>query len=168
LAFCQRHGCQALIVGGVEAWKVAPELAAAKVAVILDPLQNLPGSFDQLGATMENAARLHAAGVRIAFSNSGDGTHNARKVRQAAGNAVAHGLPWDAALAALTRSPAEIFGLGDSLGRIATGLRADLVLWSGDPLEVTSHATQVWIGGEAQPMRSRQTELRDRYRPAAR
>ncbi len=168
LAFCKRHGCQPLIIGGVEAWRVASELAAAKVAVVLDPLQNLPASFDQLGATMENAARLHAAGVPIAFTNSNDSTHNARKVRQAAGNAVAHGLPWDAALGALTRSPANIFNLGDSLGRIAAGYQADLVLWSGDPLEVTSYAKQVWIGGVAQPTRSRQTELRDRYQPASR
>ncbi len=168
LAFCKRHGCRPLIVGGVEAWKVASELAAADVAVVLDPLQNLPASFDQLGASMENAARLHAAGVRIAFTNASDSTHNARKLRQSAGNAVAHGLPWDIALGALTSSPADIFGLGDSLGRIANGYRADLVLWSGDPLEVTSHATQVWIGGVAQPTRSRQTELRDRYHPAAR
>jgi hypothetical protein len=168
LAFCTRHGCRPLIVGGVEAWKVASEIAAAKAAVVLDPLQNLPASFDRLGASMENAARLHAAGVRIAFTNSNDGTHNARKLRQSAGNAVAHGLPWDAALGALTNSPADIFGLGDSQGRIAVGYQADLVLWSGDPLEVTSQARQVWIGGAAQPTRSRQTELRDRYHPAAR
>jgi len=168
LAFCKQHGCRPLIVGGVEAWKVAKELALAKVPVVLDPLQNLPASFDRIGATMENAARLHAAGVPIAFTNANDGTHNARKLRQSAGNAVAYGLPWDAALAALTSGPADIFGLGDSLGRIAVGYQADLVLWSGDPLEVTSHATQVWIGGVAQPTRSRQTELRDRYFPAAR
>ncbi|MGQ0800213.1 MAG: amidohydrolase family protein [Pseudomarimonas sp.] len=168
LVFCKRHGCRPVIVGGVEAWRVASELAAAKVPVVLDPLQNLPASFDRLGASMENAARLHAAGVPIAFTNANDGTHNARKLRQSAGNAVAHGLPWDAALGALTSGPAEIFGVGASLGRIAVGHQADLVLWSGDPLEVTSHASQVWIGGVAQPTRSRQTELRDRYHPTAR
>jgi len=136
--------------------------------VILDPLVDLPDSFDQIGATLENAARLHAAGVRIAFTNLNDGTHNARKVRQAAGVAVAHGLPFEAALAALTANPAEIFGLGAQFGRIAPGYVADLVLWSGDPLEVTSVAEQVWIDGRAQSMRSRQTELRDRYRPVTR
>ena len=105
---------------------------------------------------------------QIAFSN-GD-THNARNVRQLAGNAVAHGLPWEAALAALTANPAEIFGQGAVRGHIEKGQVADLVLWSGDPLEVTSAADQVWIGGRAMEMRSRQTELRDRYlhRAAAR
>jgi imidazolonepropionase-like amidohydrolase len=80
--------------------------------------------------------------------------------------AVAHGLPWDAALAALTSTPADVFGLGAEAGRIMPGSAADLVLWSADPLEVTSVAEQVWIGGRPQSMRSRQTELRDRYRPA--
>jgi imidazolonepropionase-like amidohydrolase len=104
---------------------------------------------------------LQRAGVLIAFS-SGE-SHNARTVRQLAGNAVAHGLPWDAALAALTANPAEIFGLGATRARIEPGQAADLVLWDGDPLEVTSAADQVWIGGRAFEMRSRQTELRDRY-----
>jgi imidazolonepropionase-like amidohydrolase len=84
-------------------------------------------------------------------------------VRQLAGNAVANGLPWEDGLKGLTSVPAEALGVGDELGRIAPGQRADLVLWSGDPLEVTSVAAQVWLDGRAIPMRSRQTELRDRY-----
>jgi hypothetical protein len=168
LEFAKKHGARPVVVGGAQAWQVAGLLAGAKVPVLLDPLVDLPESFDQLGASLENAARLHAAGVRIAFTNSNDGTHNARKVRQAAGVAVAHGLPWDAALAAMTAHPAEIFGLGAEYGRIAPGYVADLVLWSGDPLEVTTVAEQVWIDGRAQSMRSRQTELRDRYRPSSR
>ena len=168
LAFAQKQGTRPVILGGAQAWQVAEPLSQARVPVILDPLVDLPDSFDQLGATLENAARLHKAGVRIAFTNLNDDTHNARKVRQAAGVAVAHGLPWEAALAALTANPAEIFGIGAEFGRIAPGYVADLVLWSGDPFEVTTVAEQVWIDGRAQSMRSRQTELRDRYRPAAR
>jgi hypothetical protein len=167
LAFAQRHGARPVILGGAQAWQVAGLLAQAKVPVILDPLVNLPGSFDQLGASLENAARLDQAGVRIAFTYLNDGTHNARKVRQAAGVAVANGLPREAGLAAITANPAEIFGLGAEQGRIAVGQVADLVLWSGDPLEVTTVAEQVWIDGRPQSMRSRQTELRDRYRPRA-
>lgn len=167
LAFAQRHGARPVILGGAQAWQVAGLLAQAKVPVILDPLVNLPGSFDQLGASLENAARLHRAGVPIAFTYLNDGTLNARKVRQAAGVAVANGLPWEAGLAAITANPAGIFGLGAEQGRIAVGQVADLVLWSGDPLEVTSVAEQVWIDGRPQPTRSRQTDLRDRYRPRA-
>jgi hypothetical protein len=167
LAFARRQGLQPVIVGGAQAWQLAGELAQAKVPVVLDPLADLPDSFDMIGATLQNAARLTRAGVRVAFTNTSDGTHNARKVRQGAGIAVANGLPWEAALAGLTANPAEIFGLGAQYGRIAPGYVADLVLWSGDPLEVTTVAQQVWIDGRAQPMRSRQTELRDRYRPRA-
>lgn len=163
LEFARRVGVTPVIEGGAEAWKVVSQLKAADAAVALDPLQNLPGSFDQLGARLDNAARLHAAGVRLIISRSGDGSHNARKSRQAAGNAVAHGLPWDAALAALTSTPAQVFGVSDR-GRLAVGLRADLVIWSGDPLELDSQAEQVFIAGQEYPQRSRQTELRDRYR----
>lgn len=162
LAFARRHGMKPVISGGAEAWVVADEIKAAGATVLLDALANLPSSFDALGSTMENAARLHRAGVPVAFTQSGDATHNARKVRQLAGNAVAHGLPWDAALAGLTSVPARAFGLAGQ-GRIAVGQVADLVLWSGDPLEVTTMAEQVWMGGQPVGMRSRQTELRDRY-----
>ncbi len=87
------------------------------------------------------------------------------KLRQGAGIAVAHGLPYEAALAAMTRNPAEIFGVADRNGSIERGRTADLVLWSGDPLEVSSLADEVFIQGVRQSMRSRQTELRDRYLP---
>jgi imidazolonepropionase-like amidohydrolase len=131
--------------------------------VFVDPLANLPEDFDQIGASLENAARLRRAGVEVGFTQGGDASHNARKIRQLAGNAVANGLPWDDGLAGLTRVPAETLGVAGELGTIAPGRRADLVLWSGDPLEVTTLAQQVWLDGRAIPMTSRQTELRDRY-----
>jgi imidazolonepropionase-like amidohydrolase len=161
IGFARHNGMRPVIAGGSEASLVAKDLALAEVPVILDPLKDLPSDFDHLAASLDNAARLHRAGVRIAFS-SGD-NHNARLIRQLAGNAVAHGLPPEAALAAITSNPAEIFGLGATRGHIAAGQAADLVLWSADPLEVTSLADQVWIAGRAVEMRSRQTELRDRY-----
>ena len=163
LRWSKRHGVRIAIAGGAEAWKLAPQLAAAGVPVFVDPLANLPSDFDHIGASLENAARLHAAGVQVAFSQSGDASHNARKIRQLAGNAVANGLPWEDGLAGLTRVPAQMLGVDDRIGTIAPGMVADLVLWSGDPLEVSSVARQVWLGGNAIPMRSRQTELRDRY-----
>jgi imidazolonepropionase-like amidohydrolase len=163
IALVKREKLHAVIKGGSEAWRVAPELAAAHIPVVLNPLQDLPESFDVVGATLENAARLNRAGVKIAFSLDDPQPHNIRKVRQTAGIAVAHGLPWEAALAALTSNPAEIFGVASRNGTIARGRPADLVLWSGDPLEVTSLAQRVFIEGQSQPMQSRQTLLRDRY-----
>jgi hypothetical protein len=165
IALAHKQGMKPIISGGNEAWRVAKELAGAHVPVVLNPLQDLPYDFDRLGSRLDNAALLQRAGVLIAFSP--DESYNARTIRQLAGNAVAHGLAWDAALAAITKNPAEIFGLGGTHGRIATGQSADLVLWDGDPLEVTTSATQVWINGRAIEMRSRQTELRDRYLKAA-
>lgn len=163
LAFSKRNGMKPIIASGAEAWVVAADLAREKVPVLLDSLLALPSDFDHIGARLDNAALLNKAGVKIAFSQYDRSSHNARKVRQLAGNAVAHGLPFDAALGALTSNPADIFGLGATRGRIARGQVADLVLWSGDPLEVTSVADQVWIAGAALDMRSRQTDLRDRY-----
>ena len=162
LAFAKKNGMRPVIAGGAEAWRVAAEIKAADAVVLVDALANLPGSFDSLASGLDTAARLHKAGVKVGFSQRGDATHNARKQRQLAGNAVAHGLPWDAALAGLTAVPADAFGLS-SRGRIAVGQAADLVLWSGDPLEVSTYAEQVWFNGVATRMRSRQTELRDRY-----
>lgn len=163
LEFAARHGLKPVISGGAEAWMVADRLAEGGVPVLLDALANLPGSFDQLGARLDNAAILHAAGVTIAFA--GAGTHQARTLRQVAGNAVANGLPYEAGLLAMTANPAAIFELGDGIGTLQAGSRADLVVWSGDPLEVTSVAEQVVIGGKPVPMVSRQTLLRDRYLP---
>lgn len=163
IAFAQRNGMKPVIVGGAEAWVVAGDLANAKVPVLLDPLVNLPGDFDKIGARLDNAALLNQAGVRIGFMLNEDASTRAKRIRQAAGNAVAHGLPRDVALAAITATPADIFGVGTSRGRIAPGQTADLALWTGDPLEVTTVATNVWIAGRPVEMTSRQTELRDRY-----
>ncbi|MDX5514191.1 amidohydrolase family protein [Stenotrophomonas sp. RG-453] len=167
LRWAGREKVRIAIAGGAEAWRLAPQLAQAGVPVFVDGLGNLPSSFDQLGATLQNAARLKAAGVPVSFAQRDDASHNARKMRQLAGNAVANGLPWDDGLAGLTRVPAQALGVGDRLGTIEPGKLADLVLWEGDPLDVGHYAEQVWLGGRAMPMRSRQTELRDRYQAPA-
>jgi len=161
--WAQRERVRIAIAGGAEAWQLADLLAQARVPVFVDALGNLPSSFDQIGATLENAARLQRAGVPVSFAQREDASHNARKIRQLAGNAVAHGLPWEDALAGLTRVPAQALGVDARLGSIEPGKLADLVLWEGDPLDVAHYAEQVWLGGRAMPMRSRQTELRDRY-----
>ena len=161
--FAQQEKMRIVIRGGAEAWRVAPQLAAAGIPVLVDPLDNLPSSFDAVGATMHNAARLHAAGVTVGISMRSADIDDAGKTRQAAGNAVAQGLPWAAGVAAITRVPAEIFGVADRFGTLAPGRPADLVLWSGDPLEVSSVADLVVADGQVQSGVSRHTLLRDRY-----
>ena len=140
---------------------VREALASAGVPVVLNALDNLPGSFDGLGARLDNAAMLHEANVTVLFT-SGE-THNARKLRQVAGNAIANGFPYESAIAAMTSLPAEIFGGRPRL--VAPGLAADLVIWGGDPFDVNSAADQVILGGQLDPMKSRQTQLLERYLP---
>jgi len=137
LALGRELGARVVIAGGTEAWRVAPELARAKVGVILDPMENLPWSFETLQVRDDAAARLAAAGVTVALSTLGDYA-NVRTLRQRAGVAVGGGMPWDAALAAVTSGPAALFGPGSGKvpprGRLAAKAAADVVVWSGDPL----------------------------------
>ena len=164
------YGVRVVVLGGAEAWRLAPELAAAEVAVILDPFDVLPFTFDKLGARLDNAAILDRAGVRIAFSVSGIHlSHNAgAALREAAGLAVANGLPWDHALRAVTSGPAEIWGVADHYGAVAPGMDADLVVWDGDPFEPASRPTAVLVQGRQVSLRTRQSALAERYAPAKR
>lgn len=159
-----QYGLNAVILGGTEAHLVAAEIAAANIPVILNPFLNLPSQFENLGATQKNAAKLQAAGVTIAFYDPPSGTHNLRLLPQLAGNAVANGLPYGAALAALTINPARIFGVADRIGSLEIGKAGDVVVWSGDPLEVSTRPIAVIIDGRVTSLRNRQTMLRDRYR----
>lgn len=149
-----------VITYATEGWRVATELADSNIPVILDPEANLPFGFDQLGSTLKNAGRLASAGVKVSI---GIETHNIRLARQHAGNAVANGLSWDQGLAALTINVAKLYGIDDKLGSLEFGKIADVVIWSGDPLEITEAAELVFISGEKIDMHSRQSKLRDRY-----
>lgn len=152
---------QPVILGGAEAWRVADLLAAAEVPVLIDPLANLPSSYDSLGARLDNGALLEAAGVRVGFMERSG--HYVRELRQYAGNAVAHGMSPEAALAAVTSVPAEVWGVRGH-GRIERGAAANLVLWTGDPFELTEWAETVIVEGRVVPHDSRQHRLQDRYR----
>ena len=157
-------------VGGILATSTLPagpqvldQIAAARELVLLSATANLPGNFETRAAHLGNAAALNAAGVTIAIK--GVGVHRAREARYNAGNAVAHGLPHAAALAALTVNPARIFGDEGRYGVLAPGAEADVVVWSGDPLELSTQAEAVFIRGVPQGLESRQTKLARRYLP---
>lgn len=162
IKLASEFGLSAIIIGGAEAWMLADELAAANVSVIIDGTANLPGNFDRINARLETGGILAAAGVRVAFG-AGAQTHQARNITQSAGNAVANGMDWDAALEAITLAPAEMYGVDGEVGSIEPGKSADLIIWGADPLELTSYPEQVFIQGESIPLESRQTLLRDRY-----
>ncbi|MBD3837394.1 amidohydrolase family protein [Brevundimonas sp.] len=164
LRLAREEGVKVILDGAEEGWLVADQIAAAGVPVLLNPTDNLPNDFEMRAARMENAAALNAAGVTIAIKGNEGSTHRAREARYNAGNAVSHGLPYNAAIAALTVNPARIFGMAGQFGQIAPGAAGDVVVWSGDPLEPLSQPSAVFVGGVEQPLESRALLLRDRYR----
>ena len=161
-----------VLVGVTEGWTVADRIAASGISVIASAVNDLPASFVQLAATQSNIGRMRAAGVKVAIGMIDD--NDSRYLfnqRQYAANLVAlgkvpgaSGVSWGEALAMITSKPAEVIGLGDTLGSLGRGRQGDVVIWSGDPLELASEAQMVWIDGVRQPLESRQTKLRDRYR----
>ncbi|RMH41674.1 MAG: hypothetical protein D6689_10295 [Deltaproteobacteria bacterium] len=165
VALAREYKLSIAIAGGAEAWRVADQLAAARVPVILDPTANLPASFDRIYVRDDAPKLLRDAGVAVALSTLGDAA-GARTLRQLCGIAVSFGMAWDDALAAVTTVPAAIYGEagGARRGTIERGAAADLVVWSGDPFELSTRAEHVFIGGVDQSLRTRQTRLLERYR----
>ena len=163
LRLAREEGVKIILDGAEEGWLVAAQIAAANVPVLLNPISNLPGNLETRASRMQNAAALDAAGVVIAIKGN-DGSHRVRETRYNAGNAVSHGLPYDAAIEAITVNPARIFGMAGQFGELRAGAAADVVIWSGDPLEPLSNAETIFIGGAEQAPTSRQFLLRDRYR----
>ncbi|MDP3369506.1 MAG: amidohydrolase family protein [Brevundimonas sp.] len=162
LRLAREEGVRIILDGVEEGWLVADQIAAANVPVLLNPISNLPGNLETRAARMQNAAALDAVGVVIAIKGN-DGAHRVRETRYNAGNAVSHGLPYDAAIEAITVNPARIFGMAGQFGELRAGAAADVVIWSGDPLEPLSDAETIFIGGAEQAPTSRQFLLRDRY-----
>ncbi|WP_299583416.1 amidohydrolase family protein [uncultured Microbulbifer sp.] len=162
IELAQAFNVKLVVLGAAEGWMVANQLARAQVPVVIDAIDNLPISFSSLGARFDNAALLTKAGVKVAISGPGyASTHNVYLSRQSAGNAVAHGLPYEEALKSISSNVADIFNLDG--GTLEKGATADVVVWSGDPLEVTSYPEQVLIDGEPQSLVTRSTRLRDRH-----
>jgi imidazolonepropionase-like amidohydrolase len=161
-----------VFVGASEGWRVADKLAGAGIPVIASALNDLPASFEMLGATQSNIGRMKDAGVKVAIGMIDDrDAHQLRYTTQYAGNLVslqkvpgATGLSWDEAFAAISSAPAEIMGVSDRYGSLKAGRAGDVVVWDGDPLELSSAPTAVFIDGVEQPLGNRQDRLRDRYR----
>jgi imidazolonepropionase-like amidohydrolase len=161
LRIAHEYKVRLILSGGAEGWMIPGEIAAAGVPVLVEPLDNIP-SYDALGIRYENAPLLNKNGVKVALMETT--TENSRDLRQQAGNAVASGMPWDQALRAVTLTPAEVFGISDRYGSLEAGKVANVVVWSGDPFEFSTGVEHVFIRGKEVPLRSRQTELLERYK----
>jgi imidazolonepropionase-like amidohydrolase len=168
LRFARDEHVRIVVLGGAEAWRIAPRIAAAHVPVITGAMNNIPESFDRLNQRQENAALLRRAGIEVALvGNAGGGDEeqfNVRNVRFECGNAVAYGMSHADALRAVTLGPATIFGVADRLGSLAPGKDANLVVWSGDPFEFATRAEHVLVRGVEYRAPSRQDRLIQRYR----
>ncbi len=164
LALAKARKIRIAIESGTEAWRVAKELAAAKVPVILDPTANIPDDLAALDVRDDNLVLLDRAGVQVLISTLGNAS-NARMLRQLAGIAVSLGLPYPQALAAITSVPAQVFSDGaPKRGTLNVGQAADVVVWTADPLELATQVTAVFINGVEQSASSHQTKLLQRYR----
>jgi imidazolonepropionase-like amidohydrolase len=161
LRIAKQYKLRLILAGAEEGWQIADKIAAAGVPVLVQPLDNIP-TYDGLGARYENAALLARAGVKVVVIEND--THNARNLRQQAGNAVAYGMTWEQALRAVTLSPAEVFGVAGRYGSLEPGKVANVVVWTGDPFEFSTGVEHVFIRGREIALRSRQTELMERYR----
>jgi imidazolonepropionase-like amidohydrolase len=167
LRLAKENDLKIMIGGGAEAWMVADKLAAARVPVLTGAMNNIPGSFTQLGTNQENAALLRRAGVTVIVVGNGPGdeeSFNVRNIKQEAGNAVAYGMSWDDALRAITLTPAEVFGVADRIGSLQSGRDANVVIWSGDPFEFTTVPEHVFVRGREYLQADRQQLLTDRYK----
>ena len=162
LRIADEYGLDLVISGGSEAWMVADRIAAAGAPVILKPLTNSPAGFDRLGSRFDNAALLDQAGVDVIIGSFN--SHNARWLVLEAGNAVRFGLPWDVALRAVTLAPARALGVADRYGSLEPGKVGNLVVWTGDPFELSTEAEAVVIRGVITSLDHRQLELFRRYR----
>lgn len=162
LDFASAHHLRPIISGADEAWMVAKRLAKQKAAVIVNPLDNLPTQFEALGARMDNAAILGKAGVPVILSTFD--THNVRNLRQYAGNAVRAGMSHEAALRAVTLTPAQAFGVSKDYGSLQVGKVANIAVWSGDPFEFSTHVVRLYVAGKAVSLDNRQRRLFERYR----
>ncbi|HMN07365.1 MAG TPA: amidohydrolase family protein [Gemmatimonadaceae bacterium] len=163
LDIAKEFGLKLVLTSATEGWKVADRIAAANAFVVVGALNNIPRDFSTLGARQENAALLQQAGAKVVIAGGAD-AFNARNVKYEAGVAVAFGMPWDAALRAVTLTPAEMYGVANRVGSLQPGRDATLVIWSGDPFELYTRAEKVYVRGVEVQRPSRQDELMRRYR----
>ena len=160
LSMKKKYGLNLVLVSVEEAPMVLDQLKESNTPVIIDPMDNIPNSFDELGSSLDLGKILDQAGVPIMFSTQR--SHNYHLMRQGAGNAVAYGMSYETAIKGMSNTVAQTFRLNNR-GSIETGKLADVIVWDGDPLEPSSFPKIVMIEGKLQDLSSRSTKLTERY-----
>jgi imidazolonepropionase-like amidohydrolase len=142
--------------------KAGPELKAKNIPVILGRVLALPDQDDDpYDSAFTQPVEAYKAGVKFAF-----GTFNNEFVRNLpyqAATAVGFGLPYEEALKAVTINPAQIWGHAADLGSVEKGKIADLIVTTGDPLEIQTQVKYVFIKGKEIPLVNKQTRLYEKY-----
>ena len=156
----EKYDLNLIIKGAQDASLVAPQIAASGIPLIINPIDNIPGSFDELASNIQMASRLEEKGINLMFNTPR--SHNFHLVRQGAGVAVANGMSYEGAIKAITSTPAKVFNI-DKRGEIKAGYFADIVVWDADPLEPSSMPEYLFINGKSIDLTSRSSRLRDRY-----
>jgi imidazolonepropionase-like amidohydrolase len=154
---------QVVLSGATEGWRVADEIAAADVPVLVGPIMQPPSrESDRYDKAYANPGLLHDAGVTVALRTTS--AENVRNLPFHAGFAAAHGLGKTDALRAVTTAPAEIFGVDDQIGAIAVGMRANLFVTDGDPFQPQTDVEHLFIDGYKLPLESRHSKLYEEFR----
>jgi imidazolonepropionase-like amidohydrolase len=156
-----------VIGGGAQAYHVAAELAQRGIPVIVgSTFEPTISRDDPVTAAWRNAGILQRNGVKVAFTTSfsPEGASELRNLPYAAAKATAYGMPRDEAYRAVTLSAAEILGLGDRMGSLDVGKRADLIITNDDPLQILANVERMWIGGEEVPLVSRHSRFYEQFR----
>jgi imidazolonepropionase-like amidohydrolase len=161
--FCTKQNLKMILGSGAEAWKVKDLLKEKKIPVILGPTERIPDKEDTpYDKPMTQPSELFAAGIPFAFSSFG--TSFSRRLPQYAGAAVAYGLPHDEALKAVMLNAAQIFGLGDQLGTLEPGKLANVIVTTGDALELQTQVKYLFIKGQLTSTANRQSDFYEQYR----
>jgi imidazolonepropionase-like amidohydrolase len=165
IAFADKQKVHMILERGVEAWKVAPELKAHNIPVILPPTFRLPDEEDDpYDKPFTIPGELYKAGVKFAFASFGPGSEdNPRNLPYLAAVAVGFGLPYEEALKSVTIYPAQIWGAGDAIGSIEKGKLADLIVTDGDPLETRTQIKQMFIKGLPVDLENKHHLLYEKY-----
>ncbi len=163
IEFVKEENIKAVFYGVEQGWKVADEIRAAGIPVVLDSLYGMPPVWeDGYDSIFRNAGVMNKAGVKVAFSSSSSST--AKDLPYMASKAAAFGLDKKEALKAVTIYPAEIFGVDTMMGSIEKGKAANIVLADDDILEMRTNILKVYIEGRETDLSSRYTELLDKFR----
>ena len=155
-----KHDLNLILAGVEDAPLVLNELVESGIPVIINPMDNIPNSFDELSSSLELASILNKAGITIMFDSSR--SHNYYLMRQGAGNAVAYGMNYEDAISGMSKIVADVFGI-ENRGSLVKGNFADVVIWESDPLEPASVPLYVLIEGSEMDLVTRSSRLKDRY-----